>query len=321
MARWYQNVSVEGAVYEGPERERSRFWNEGKWDNFVAPLLPTERRTFLDIGCNAGLMLKLARDAGFTKAIGIEASRRAMQQAEQYRESVGGNWSLIPQVAGVNLDLDALPLADVTLLANVHYYIPTGEFAKLVDRLRHRTLYCIVVSAKVTRRGGKAYYDLHALRGYFRDWTELNTVTALSEVGDPAPRAGMYGVAFKSALHSQNVNLTYNAYWKEHTASRKFHFKALPPALKEFFALALSEKEFAYADTLLYKYWTVRNPKQSGESICRYLDRKQALAEDIRDNGIREPIILDHRGKFIDGLSRLYIAWELGHRHIIVRRL
>jgi SAM-dependent methyltransferase len=95
MARWYQNVPVEGAEYEGQERERSRFWNVGKWDNFIAPLLPRERRTFIDIGCNAGLMLKLAQDAGFEKVIGIEASKRAMQQAEQYRESVGGDWTVV----------------------------------------------------------------------------------------------------------------------------------------------------------------------------------------------------------------------------------
>jgi hypothetical protein len=173
----------------------------------------------------------------------------------------------------------------------------------------------------VSRRGGKAYYDLHALRGYFRDWTELDTVTGVSEDGDPAPRPGMYSVAFKGGLHSQNVNLTYNAYWREHTASKKFHFHALPPALQEFYALVFSIDEFAYEDTLLYRYWTVRSPNYSHDGLVKYLEGKKALAEDIRENGIREPIILDHRGKFIDGLSRLYIAWALNYEHIIVRRL
>ena len=72
--KWYQNVEgVDGAVFKDPRRANSIFWGEGKWKNFILPLLPLERRTFVEIGCSAGLFLKLAMDAGFTNVIGIDA--------------------------------------------------------------------------------------------------------------------------------------------------------------------------------------------------------------------------------------------------------
>jgi SAM-dependent methyltransferase len=321
MNRWYQNVPVPGAVYEGTERKESRFWNEGKWDNFIQPLLPVERRTFIDIGCNAGLMLKLAREAGFQRVIGIEGSRRAMKQAEQYRESVGGDWSLVLQVAGGGLDLKQLPLADVVLLSNMHYYIPVPDFARLVDTLRHNTLYCIVVSARVKRRGGNALYDLYSVRAYFRDWMETGVVEGVPEEGDPAPRRGMYGVSFKGGLHSQNVGSLYGWWRGECLRSKKFHFNALPAALEEFFSRVLSGEHFAYENTLLYEYWRTREPNRPPESALRRLVQKRELAENVRDNGIREPVFFDYRGNLIDGLHKLCIAKQLGYKRILVRRL
>ena len=47
------------------EREKdSRFWNDGRWESFVKPYLPDEASdmTLVDVGCNAGLFVKLAKD-------------------------------------------------------------------------------------------------------------------------------------------------------------------------------------------------------------------------------------------------------------------
>lgn len=319
--RWYQNVEVEGAVYEDPNRKRSRFWNEGKWGTFIHPLLPTERRVFIDIGCNAGLMLKLAQEEGFGRVIGIEGDPRIVQQAVMFRESVQGTWKIVPQRVGIDLDLSNLPLADVVLLSNTHYYIPVHQFATLVNELRYRTLYCIVVSGKAKRRGGRAFYDLYSTRAYFRDWTELAVIEGISQEGDPAPRQGMYGVLFKGGLHSQNVAAIYNDWRSGCLRSQKFHFYALPPALEEFFSLVLSGKAFSHEDTKLYHYWRTREPNYPPEHTLKRLAQKKGLAEDIRDHGIKEPVYFDHRGNLIDGLHRLCIARELGYGHIIVRRL
>jgi hypothetical protein len=321
MRRWYQNVDVEGAVHEDPKRASSKFWNEGKWHTFVEPLLPAERETFVDIGCNAGLHLKMAQYAGFKRTIGIEGNPRIMQQATQYREAVGGEWRLVPQVVGRDLDLYQLPLADVTLISNAHYYFAVADFDRLVHDLNNRTLYCIVVAGKAKRRGGRAFYDRHSVRAYYRDWTELGTVEEVGAEGDPAPRTGMYGVVFKSRLCSQDVDSFHSTWKRDSLRSQKFRFNSLPPALDEFFRLVLSGEEFAYADTKLWEYWTNREPNRSAASLQAKLDQKKALAEDVRDNGIREPLYFDHRGNLIDGLHRLCIAKELGHKHVVARRL
>lgn len=321
MRKWYQNMPIEGAVYEDPKRKNSKFWNEGKWETFVKPLLPEERQTFVEIGCNAGLFLKMACDVGFERVAGIEASGRVMRQAETYRESVGGTYQLLLQQVGGGFDPYKMSLADVVLLANTHYYFAVSDFDRLVNDLRNRTLYCIIVSSRGKRRGGKAFYDLHSVRGYFRDWTEIGIVEGISTDGDPAPREGMYGVLFKGNLHSQDVETAYDHWRSDCLRSAKFHFSALPPALEEFFAKVFSGEDFDFEDTLLYRYWRKRDSNYPPETALKKLAQKKELAEDVWVNGIRDPIYFDHRGNLIDGLHRLCIARELGYEHVLVRRL
>jgi hypothetical protein len=321
MRKWYQNVPVEGAVYEDPKRKDSKFWNEGKWRNFVEPLLPAVCRTFIEIGCNAGLFLKLAQDEGAVQVIGIEGSSRVMRQAELFRESINGNYKLVLQQVGKNLALDQLPLADVVLFSNTHYYFPVNDFAKLVDELRYKALYCIIVSARGKRRGGKAFYDLQSVRGYFRDWTEIGTVEGIETAGDPTPREGMYSVLFQGGLHSLNLRVFYDRWRKDSIRSEKHRFHALPPALEEFFGKVFSEEEFDFEETLLYQYWRTREPRYPASTALKRLAQKKALAEDVQANGIRDPVYFDHRGNLIDGLHRMCIAKALGYEHILVRRL
>lgn len=209
MRRWYQNVDGMDVVFENPNRKESRFWGEGKWNNFIKPLLPQRRRTFIEIGCNAGLFLKMASDVGFKDVIGIEPSKSSMRQARDFRKVNKGTYKLIQQKVDANFALDELPLADVVLLANVHYYIPLSDFIHLVDRLKSRTVYCIVVSARANRRPGAALHYLLAARAYFRGWEEIKVVgdwqgTGVEE-GDPAPRRQMYGVSFKGNLDVMDI--------------------------------------------------------------------------------------------------------------------
>lgn len=317
--RWYQNVAMEGVMFEDPGRKGSRFWNVGKWDNFIKPLLPRERGIFMEIGCNAGLFLKLASDAGFQRVIGVEPNKRILAQAKAYREHVGGDWTLIRQKVGGNLVPEKLPLADVVLLSNVHYYFPIDVFSDLVDHLKSRTLRCIVVAARARRRKGRAFYYLSSVRGYFRDWKEVGVIDGLDDEGDPAPRKRMYGIAFKGNLDAWDLATIYGQYTKHAMSSAEFRRHALSPALEEFFALVLSGQSFELENTLLYQYWKTRG--RALPAIRKTLEYKKGLAEDIRDNGMRTPIYYDSQGKLLDGIHRMVIAKQLGYQHILVRRL
>lgn len=317
--RWYQNVDVEGARFEDPNRKDSKFWNEGKWNNFIAPLLPEERETFIEIGCNAGLFLKMATEAGFRNVIGVEGNPRIMAQAEAFKRHANGNWKLIQKAVGKDFILSELPLADVALISNTHYYFPVGVFSNLVDHLKSRTLYCLIVSGRARKLSGCAFYNLGSVRGYFRDWAEIKVVEGLDTEGDSAPRRRMYSVLFKGSLDSIDVENVYGVYRRWATASDKFKRHALPPALEEFFRRTLNDEQFEPTETLLYQYWKTLNYGHG--AILAKLEQKRELAESVQSNGMNEPIYYDSYGKLLDGLHRLAIAKELGCKHILIRRL
>lgn len=333
LSTWYQNVDgVDGAVFKNPRRKHSRFWGEGKWNNFVKPLLPclptggpAERRVFVEIGCNAGLFLKLAMDEGFENVIGVDSSRQRMGQAEQFRASNGYSYRLIHQKVGEGFDLQALPLADVTLLANVHYYLSIPVFVNLVDRLRVRSLYCIVVSARVRRRSGMAVHYLEAVRGYFRDWEEIKVVgdwqglKPVDTLDDPAPRGQMYGVVFKGCLDSLDVKQECERRDRAGVRGKKQWRAGRAMAMRDFFRRVLDGEEFDFKETDLYKCWETEG--WLPEDIEKRLAYNKSLLEDIQRDGMREPLYYDGKGKLLDGGHRLNIACALGYKHVLVRRL
>jgi SAM-dependent methyltransferase len=321
--RWYQNIRVEGqdVRYEDPGRSESKFWNEGKWANFIQPLLPKQRQTFLELGCNAGLFLKLAADAGFQRVTGVEARPQIMDQAQYFRKQNGGSYRLLNQRVDAKFDLSALPLSDVVLMSNMHYYLSVPAFSQLVDGLKGRCLYCIVVSAKAKRRTGNAFSNSHAVRGYFRDWQEIEVIENVDATGDPAPRKEMFGLLFKGNLEAWSVDSLFRHWWTTALAAARHRRCALPPALVDFFGRVLAGEDFSLEDTLLYDYWTQRRPQATAEWVLGYLRYKKQLAEDIQANGMNTPIFYDRKPKLLDGIHRLAIAKVLGYEHVLVRRL
>lgn len=320
--RWYQTLEINDAdaVFEDVNRKDSKFWNEGKWNNFIQPLLPAKSYTFIEIGCNAGLFLKMAKDIGFENVIGVEGNYQILKQAMTYKEINGYDYKLVHERIGHNFDLDNLPVADVVLISNMHYYLPVDVFSKLIDNLRNRCLYCIVVSAKAKRRQGNALWDLSSVRGYFRDWQEREIISWMSTEDDPCPRETMYGVLFKGNLTSINVSSYYDTWFE---AAKKLGHKShdLAPAMLDFFECVLADKTFIHADTPFYDYWRVREPRKTTEWTLDWLDYKATLAKDVQTNGMKTPIYFDHNLKLLDGIHRLCIAKVLGYEHILARVL
>jgi hypothetical protein len=322
--RWYQTIEIDGinAVFEDYNRKFSKFWNEGKWDNFIKPLLPKERQTFIELGCNAGLYLKMAKDEGFKRVIGVEARGGIIAQAESYKKSINGEYELVHKRAGVDLDLKQLPVADLTLIANMHYYLPVSTFSDLTDELRNRTLYCIIVSAKARNRQGHAKWTQDHTRGYFRDWEEIASIENIDPEGDPSPRPDMFGILFKGNLESIDVQKMFND-WYEASKSWKHKSRYLAPAMMEFLEQAVAGEKISYEDTSFFDYLRTRgtHSKRTPEFTRDWLIYKESLVNDIRDNGIKEPIYIGNNGKLLDGLFRMSIAKLLGYKHIPARIL
>ncbi len=321
--RWYQTLEIDNVVFEDVNRKDSIYWNEGKWNNFIAPLLPKECQTFLEIGTNAGLFLKMATDIGFTNVTGVEGNSRIMAQAREYKASIDGKYKLVHELVGHNLNLRNFPLADVVLIANTHYYFPVGVFSRLVDELRNRCLYCIVVSAKAKRRQGNATYDLESVRGYFRDWEEARLIDNVVDPGlaDPCPRERMFGVLFKSNLNTLFVDDYYDD-WYEAAKVPGHKSHELASALQEFTHEILKNGRYIEVkDTELYKYWALRTPGKSLDWVANAMYDKRDLILNIQENGIKEPIYLNKRLKLLDGLHRLSTAKALCYDHILARVL
>jgi hypothetical protein len=319
--RWYQNIEIEGqkVTYEDPKRSQSKFWNEGKWENFIRPLLPKQRQTFLELGCNAGLFLKLAEDVGFKRVIGVEARSQIMDQARCFKEQNGYSYRLLHQRIGGNFDLTALPLSDVVLISNMHYYLPVSVFSQLVDDLKNRSLYCIVVSAKARRRSGNAFPGMYSVRGYFRDWQEIEVIENLDATDDPTPRREMFALLFRGNLEAWSVDSLIRHWHAATLNAPMYRRRALPTALVDFFDKVLNGTEFNLEETSLFDYWMQRRP--APRWVMKHLKYKKQLAEDIQANGMNTPIFYDRNRKLLDGIHRLVIAKTLGYEHVLVRRL
>ncbi|GAG18947.1 unnamed protein product, partial [marine sediment metagenome] len=168
---------------------------------------------------------------------------------------------------------------------------------------------------------GNASYDLGSVRGYFRDWREMEVIEGIDDDGDPAPRRGMYGVLFKGGLDLWNVDVIFDSWQKNALRFGTQEHLELPGALEEFFSRVLSDEEFDVADTLLWEYWKSKHFGGSEKWIRTSLEHKVVLAKDIRANGMKEPVYFDRKARLLDGIHRLVIAKELGYKNVLVRQL
>ncbi len=193
----------------------SKFWNEGKWKNFVEPFLreeiddriegsdeivfekiPIREMTFVDIGCNAGLFLKLAEDKGFGKVIGVDFDEEAIKKGLAWRDKQGKKYRMLH--TRMEDCIDKLPIADYTILANTHYYFTINDWLDYLDKLQYRTRFCVIVTAeKRAKQLCWASTEVSDIRGYFKAWNEVGFVDTLPLEGDPMPRK-LWGMCFKS---------------------------------------------------------------------------------------------------------------------------
>jgi SAM-dependent methyltransferase len=320
MKKYHQNISIDGTdiLPEYGNRKHSNFFNEGKWKNFIEPLLPPDPkdRTFVEIGCNVGLYLKLATEYGFRNVWGVETDAENCAMAERYRDANGMDYKILNRTVGADFSFDELPAADVVLMSNMHYYIHMEHFIPFLDRLFHKTIYCIVVSRRMReKKHGYPLPEIDPIRLMFKEWEMMRIRMTSSQMkdGDPHPR-DIHSMLFRSELQRQTI--------KDYTTRTQKYIKQ-----QEFIDIIREGREVRLEDTINWAYWKERKqttktkPRDmwTDEQIREHVQRRFDLVESIMKNGMREPVLVWPDRTGIDGGNRAQILKLLGYESIIVR--
>ncbi|MBU1137872.1 MAG: hypothetical protein KKC77_12870 [Proteobacteria bacterium] len=201
---WYQRIEVDGEVTPvfNKGMAESPFYNQGKWEHFIKPLIPfaPEGRSFVECGCNAGLFLLLAAEMGFSQVLGLEGDDAWYKQAcfilnhyqarepELYRSvslahtrigkaGEGASKSCTIESSCLRKEWSSLPSADLTLLANVLYWIDRESAARYITELAHASEYCIVVSVNGSYPLGGPCSREEICHAFKNDWEEVQGIS------------------------------------------------------------------------------------------------------------------------------------------------
>jgi len=319
----HQNISIDGEDLpaEYSNRKNSNFFNEGKWRNFIEPLLPKDRledRTFVEIGCNAGLYLKMATEYGFRNVWGVEKDIETFEAAKLYRDSYNMKYKILNRTVGENFDWDELPVADVVLLSNMHYYIHMEHFIPFLDRLYHKTIYCIVVSRHMRKKKhGHPLPEIEPIRLMFKEWDTMRVLRTSSQMkaGDPHPR-DVHSLLFRSELQRQTI--------KDYTVRTQKYIKQ-----QEYIDMVNAGESLTFEGTENWHYWKQRKQESKSkpedmwtdEQIKEHLQRRYGLVKSMIEDGMREAVLVGPDRIGIDGGNRAQILKLLGYNSIIVRMI
>lgn len=311
MKKFSNYQYVGGVPSERDKKEaNSKFWNKGKWDNFVLPFLPEncEGMTLVDMGCNAGIFLKLAEDKGFDRVLGVDANKEAVKKGMKYRETVGGKWRFVH--IDIRDSLHRIPAADYIIMAMSHYYLPIDHWLKFLNELQTKTRYCIIVTANKREKLCKASAATKDIRGYFKLWKETGFIPELSLDNDPFPRR-QWSFCFKSPfIERMDINTldcgnhVQGGFWQDIDDGKD-------PFKSRYYRI-------------LKQYRLKKNPESPSvwtkEQLIKFINEKTVLYKNIKENGLQEPLIINSNNRILDGNHRHEMLRHLGYKTILVRK-
>lgn len=299
----YQHLPNTPMTGRDLKEKDSKFWGEGKWENFVKPFLPESGKdlTLIDMGCNAGLFLKLAEDMGF-KSLGVDFDKEAVDKGEVWRDSNGGKYEFYR--LALNESIGKLPLSDYTVLANAHYYFTINDFLDYLDRLKFKTRYCIVVTdEKKHLNRCWASADVEDIRRFYKEWEEVGFIDLIDPTGDPSPRK-LRSLCFKSKFlekievdkldSSNHVQDSFYAELDNGTPYEKTKY-----------------------------FWIMERYRKtwSKERLHNWFQERVELYNSVKKEGIKIPLIVDVENKILDGNHRYSMLKSLGFKEVFIRRV
>lgn len=299
----YQYLDGEANTEKSMVQKDSKFWNEGKWRNFISPLLPEDcgELTFVDMGCNAGLFLSLAEKKGFDRVVGIDASVKAVERGLKHCDRIDGKYDI--QCRHINRSLKHLPMMDYVVFVNVHYYVHVADWLNFLDTLQSRTQYCIIVTDRKVERHAVTSSHPVLIKRYFKNWKLIKRAKPIPTDGDPHPRKYLESFCFESPV-IKRVPISKLSYGR-HT-------------IKDYYVEV--EKGVKSIDTRYYQRLRKdRHKNWPEEKTLRFLDEKARLYEDIKNNGLQNPIIINSVYRVQDGNHRIDALKQLGYKSILAR--
>lgn len=279
-----------------PRRKGSKFHDEGKWETFIDPLLPEDcsYKTFVEMGCNRGMYLGLAKKKGFKYVYGVEKDKK-------FLEGLNGKYNILNEEIGKTFVPRHLPVADVTLIANVHYHIKAECFLEYMDLLPYRTLYCLVVSTEWKRLKGVRFKGgIIDVPRYFAGWTIVDSISNVSQKNDRHAR-NLFSVLLKS---NKLIEVDIEEYLK--TSGR---IGVYDRRCDNFIKKALTIPDFDP------KTHPVILPHQTRTPNSLY-----KLVKSVSENGMKRPVVVSWK-MILDGYHRMRILRYLGYKKAIARIL
>lgn len=306
----YQYLEGEKETERDKLERGSKYWNDGKWNNFITPFLPINPtdKIFIDVGSNAGLFLKFAQDLKFKRVIGIEPHRGAYERSVLYRKKNKFNYEIIHDE--IKNCIDDLPVADVTLLANVHYYFLIDDWFWYIKKLRSKTHYCIIVTAEKRPNAKYAPSDIDGIRNSFKGWEEVGIID-IQKDGTPHSRH-LTGLCFKNPVLDRvpidsldNGNAQQRDFLKQLDQgihySRTDYYRRL--------------KDYRKRTSSRQRIW-------SEDELDEYMNERIQLYHDVKNNGLKHPLKVRTKDmRIVDGNHRHEIIKYLGDISIIIEKV
>lgn len=316
----YQYLEGQTMTERDKQEINSKFWGGGKWNNFVLPFLPEDCHdlSLVDMGCNAGLFLKFASDKGFKEIIGVDSSKDAIELGSRWRDERGYKYKMF------NLEfvkreenimefgsewatekcVSALPIVDYTILANSHYYMTVNDFIDYLDVLQYKTRYCIIVTDKkrhLNRCWASA--DIEDIRSYFSNWEEVGYQDELPFDNEIHPRH-LKSICFKSKFIERVPVADLDS--SNHVQDQFY---------------AELDQGIDYKQTRYYKIIKHYRKKWEPEKLDKWFNERMAVYKDLKENGLKKPILIDKNNKILDGNHRYSMMRHLGNETILVRKV
>lgn len=299
----YQHLAGTEMTERDKKQIGSKFWNKGKWDNFVGPHLPTSGKdlSLVDMGCNAGLFLKFAEDLGF-RAVGVDSNQEAVERGLKWRDEQGGKYKIIHEK--IENCLDKLPIVDYTLLVNAHYYFTINDWIDYIDKLAMKTRYVVIVTAEkkhINRCWASA--DVPSIRNYFKGWKEVGFVDELPLEGDPDPRR-LWSLCFESPVITK---VPMGSLDSSNHVQDEFYDEI--------------DKKGDYKATKYYRILKKYREKWGEERLNKWMEDRVKVYQDIKENGVRVPILVDffQQDRIVDGNHRYALLRHLDYKEVFIR--